>query len=341
MRTSDFDYHLPEDLVAQEPGPRGASRMLVLDRATGIVDHRAVRDLPELLRAGDLLVLNDTRVMAARVEARRHTGRRFELLMLEPEPGGQRWQALVRPSARVRAGEPLALPDGGEAVPLEALGEGRWTLELRPALDPERLDRIGSVPLPPYIRRDPTERDRERYQTVYAARPGAVAAPTAGLHFTPGVLDALRGRGVQTARLTLHVGIGTFRPVSAELVRDHVMHAERYEIPPETAAAVAAAHREGRRVVAVGTTSVRALEGSAAASGGLVRPGWASTDLFITPGYGFRVVGALLTNFHLPRSTLLMLVSAFAGREPVLAAYRAAVERRYRFFSYGDAMLIL
>ncbi len=340
MRTSDFDYHLPEELVAQEPGPRGASRMLVLERATGVVDHRAVRELPELLREGDLLVVNDTRVMAARVAARRRTGRRFELLMLEPDFSGDRWQALVRPSSRVRAGERLLLPDGGEAVPLEALGEGRWRLELRPALDPERLDRIGSVPLPPYIRREPTEDDRERYQTVYAARPGAVAAPTAGLHFTPAVLDALRGRGVETARLTLHVGIGTFRPVSAELVSDHVMHAERYEIAAETAAAVAAARRDGRRVVAVGTTSVRALEGSAAASGGDVVPGWASTDLFITPGFRFKVVDALLTNFHLPRSTLLMLVSAFAGREPVLAAYREAVAQRYRFFSYGDAMLI-
>ena len=341
LTTDDFDYQLPAELIAQQAAPRGESRLLVLDRRRERLEHRAIGELPHLLAAGDLLVLNDTRVLAARLMARRPSGRRFELLLLEPDSRPDAWHVLLRPSARARVGERLELPDGGAVELLERGAEGRWVVAFDRAVAPERLDRIGSVPLPPYIRRQPEAADRERYQTVYATTPGAVAAPTAGLHFTPELLDQIAAHGVEVVRLTLHVGLGTFRPVSVERIADHVMHAERYQVPDATAAAVAAARAAGRRVVAVGTTSVRTLEGAAAASGGAVPAGAGRTDLFITPGFEFQVTGAMLTNFHLPRSTLLMLVSAFAGRERILAAYREAVRERYRFFSYGDAMLIV
>ncbi len=342
VRTSDFDYDLPEELIAQRPAARGDSRLLVLDRATGRIGHRGVADLPQLLGPGDLLLLNDTRVLASRVFAVRPTGRRFELLVLRPDPGFSTWEALLRPSARARAGEWLELPDGGGVTPVEPLGEGRWTVAFDPPLDVARLDRLGEAPLPPYISRPDgaTPEDRDRYQTVYAMRPGSAAAPTAGLHFTGELLDRIRAAGVETAFVTLHVGLGTFRPVAVERVADHIMHAEWYDLPEATAAAVEAARSDGRRIVCVGTTVVRALEG-ALGTGGPLRAGEGWTDLFITPGFRFRAVGAMLTNFHLPRSTLLMLVSAFAGRERVLAAYREAIAERYRFFSYGDAMLIL
>jgi len=342
VRTSDFDYDLPEDLIAQRAVPRGASRLLVLDRATGRLDHRSVSDLPVLLAPGDLLVLNDTRVLASRVFAMRPTGRRFELLLLRPDPEFVAWEALLRPSARASVGERLELPDGGGVTPVASLGEGRWTVACDPPLDVARLDRLGEAPLPPYISRPDgaTPEDRARYQTVYAMRPGSAAAPTAGLHFTEELLDRIRAVGVETAFVTLHVGLGTFRPVTVERVADHTMHAEWYDVPAATATAVETARADGRRIVCVGTTVVRTLEG-ALATGGSLRAGEGWTDLFITPGFRFRAVGAMLTNFHLPRSTLLMLVSAFAGRERVLAAYREAVAERYRFFSYGDAMLIL
>ena len=342
MRTSDFDYELPTELIAQQAAPRGASRMLVLDRDTFTTGHRRVTDLPELLRPGDLLVLNDSRVLASRVYAVRPTGRRFELLLLRPDSDGCSWEALLRPSARARPGERLELEDGGVVTPVEPQGDGRWTVVCDPPLGVERLDRLGEAPLPPYIDRPAgaTPEDRERYQTVYAARPGSAAAPTAGLHFTDELLDGIRGAGIGTAFVTLHVGLGTFRPVSVDRIEDHTMHAEWYDIPATTAAAVEAARRDGRRIVCVGTTAVRALEGAMARDGEL-RAGMGWTDLFITPGFRFRAVGAMLTNFHLPKSTLLMLVSAFAGRERVLSAYREAIAERYRFFSYGDAMLIL
>jgi len=342
VRTSDFDYELPEELIAQEAAPRGASRLLVVDRAADRLEHRTVSDLPELLAPGDLLVLNDTRVLASRLYAERPTGRRFELLLLRPEADGARWEALLRPSARARIGEVLVLADGGTVAPAEPLGDGRWIVTCDPSVGTERLDRLGEAPLPPYIRRPhgATRQDRDRYQTVYATRPGSAAAPTAGLHFTDALLDRIRAAGVETAALTLHVGLGTFRPVAVDRVEDHTMHTEWYQIPEATAAAVAAARRDGRRIVCVGTTVVRTLEGAMSRDGTL-RAGEGWTDLFITPGFRFRGVGAMLTNFHLPKSSLLMLVSAFAGRERVLAAYREAIAERYRFFSYGDAMLIV
>jgi S-adenosylmethionine:tRNA ribosyltransferase-isomerase len=340
MRTDEFDFDLPIELVAQKPAPRGTSRMMVLNRADGLVSHRNVGSLPRHLREGDLLLLNDTRVIPARLHAHRSTGRKFELLLLRRVTDDQ-WESLIRPSARIRQGERLTLEDGGNVEPLEALGEGRWMVRLDPPLELSRLDRIGEVPLPPYIERDGVlEDDRMDYQTVYASNPGAVAAPTAGLHFTNELLGEIRANGVELVYLTLHVGLGTFRPVQAEEISDHVMHHEWYHLSETAAGAINLALDEERRIVCVGTTTVRALEGALAAGQGRIMPGHGWTDLFITPGYDFRGVGALLTNFHLPKSTLLMLVSSFASRERVLEAYRQAVDNRYRFFSYGDAMLI-
>ncbi len=342
MRTAEFDYPLPEGRIAQHPRPRGASRLLVLDRRSGAVSHHRVADLPGLLDPGDLVLLNDTRVIPARLEARRPTGRRFELLLLERR-GAVHWEALLRPSARARAGERLVLSDGGAVVPELPLGDGAWTLRFDPALELDRLERIGEPPLPPYIDRPEgaESRDRSDYQTVYAREPGAVAAPTAGLHLTPELIASLRGRGLEVATLTLHVGIGTFRPVAVDDISDHRMHAERYEIPDATARAVNRCLADGRRIVCVGTTSVRALEGGLAAGSGMLHAGWTSTDIFLVPGARVRGVGALLTNFHLPRSTLLMLVSTLAGHAHILDAYREALASSYRVFSYGDAMLIL
>ena len=341
MRTDDFDYELPPELIAQQPVPRGSSRLLVVDREGGPLRHLGIGALPSLLRADDLLLLNDTRVIPARLFARRRSGRRFELLLLR-QLGGGAWEALLRPSARARAGERLELADGGDVIPEQPRGEGRWAVRFDPPLELVRLERIGETPLPPYIERPEgaVPADRADYQTVYAANPGAVAAPTAGLHFTDELLGAIRAGGTEIAFLTLHVGFGTFRPVAVENVADHEMHEEWYHVSEATAAAVNRAHAEGRRIVCVGTTSVRALEGALAAGEGRLAPGEGWTRLFITPGYRFRGVGALLTNFHLPRSTLLMLVSALAGRERILEAYAEAIALRYRFFSYGDAMLI-
>jgi len=342
MRTDDFDYELPQELIAQKPVPRGASRLLVLDRASGKLEHREIGDLLEYLQPDDLLLLNDTRVIPARFYARRSTGRTFELLLLRVLEDDC-WEALLRPSARARLGEELKLADGGAAIPAERRGEGRWRIRFDPPLGLERLDLIGEMPLPPYIGRPPggIDADRLNYQTVYAAIPGAVAAPTAGLHFTDGHLQQIRDSGIEIASLTLHVGLGTFRPVSVERIADHEMHEEWYRVPEETAASVNSALEDVRRIVCVGTTSVRALEGALAVGEGRVQPGDGWTRLFITPGFEFRGVGAMLTNFHLPRSTLLMMISAFAGRERVLSTYAEAIRHRYRFFSYGDAMLIV
>ena len=332
MDLEEFDYPLPEELIAQEPLPeRDASRLLVLPRREGPVQHRRVRDLPALLREGDVLVVNDSRVIPARLHGRKEgSGGKVELLLVEPLSGSD-WLALGQSSKPLRAGMQVEVAgsriaiaevrEGGELViRLPVGGEALW----------EFLDRAGEVPLPPYIRHAPGAADRERYQTVFASEPGAVAAPTAGLHFTPALTQALRERGVRIARITLHVGPGTFLPVRVRRVEDHRMHAERYFVPEETAGAL----RRARRVIAVGTTALRTLEASEG------RPGPGATDLFITPGYRFRVVEGLFTNFHLPKSTLLMLVAAFAGLDRVKAAYGEAVARRYRFFSYGDAMLI-
>ena len=336
MQRADFNYELPDALIAREPAPRRAdSRLLHLDGSTGAVVDRAFRDLPALLRSGDLLVFNDTRVVPARLYARKATGGRAEIL-LERVIDGPRALVQLKASKPPAAGSTLELDGGGQARVAGRDGEF-WVLEFdRPAA--AVFDAQGEMPLPPYLRRAPEAWDRERYQTVYAREPGAVAAPTAGLHFDEATIDACRSAGVDTARVTLHVGAGTFQPVRADDIADHVMHAERAEVPAATCESISACRARGGRVLAVGTTAVRALESAAAA--GPLAPWSGDTRLFITPGYRFRVVDRLLTNFHLPESTLLMLVSAFAGTARVLAAYRHAVAGRYRFFSYGDAMLV-
>jgi len=341
-RRSDFHYELPERLIAHRPAERRtASRMLVLQRASGALADRRFTDLPAYLRPGDLLVLNDTRVIPARLAGTKPTGGRVELLIERVEdPDGGVLLCHLRASRAPRPGTVIELPEGVGAevvgregrlfrLQLGGLGEHLWRY----------LERAGRVPLPPYIRREDDAEDRERYQTVFAHRPGAVAAPTAGLHFDDAMLERLRGMGVATHYITLHVGAGTFAPVASEDLSAHTMHAERLEVSAEAVAAVDAARRRGGRVVAVGTTVVRALE--SAAAGGELEPFSGETQLFITPGYRFRVTDALLTNFHLPASTLLMLVSAFGGYDAVMAAYRHAVAQEYRFFSYGDAMLLI
>src|SRR5262245_19406146 len=339
MRLADLDYPLPEELIAQAPETeRTAAPLLLLDRASGRVAHHRVADLPALLQPGDLLVLNDTRVIPARVRVRRPSGARLELVFVRRCGSDAEWEVLVRGTPR--PAEPVHLP-GAAGQWLEPLGDGRWRLRIEmdgPVL--AWLARVGEVPLPPYIRRPsgPAAADVERYQTVYARVPGAVAAPTAGLHLTSALLDALGAAGVACASLTLHVGPGTFLPIRTEDLSRHAMLPEPYDIPAATVAAVGAARAAGRRVVAVGTTTVRALE-SAAASGPL-RAGPGEASLFIRPGHLFRVVDVLLTNFHLPRSTLLALVAAFAGWETVRAAYGEAVRCGYRFYSFGDAMLL-
>jgi S-adenosylmethionine:tRNA ribosyltransferase-isomerase len=329
----EFDYHLPTHLIAQEPlADRAASRMLVVNRAAGTWDDRQFREFPSYLRPGDCLVLNDSRVFPSRLYGRRESGRggRVEIFLTKPiSPNGLTWEALVHPGRKMRTGERIAVsPD----LAAEILGRGEFgerAVRLYPRDDLfEVLERAGHVPLPPYIRRPDTKADRERYQTVYARARGSAAAPTAGLHFTPEILEQCKATGAETARVTLHVGLGTFQPLrAAELERVH-LHKEFFHVPEETLRAMDRA----RRVVAVGTTSVRAIESD---------PSKAETDLFIYPGFHFRRTGALLTNFHLPRSSLLVLVCAFAGKDLALAAYRHAVERRYRFFSYGDSMLIV
>ena len=345
MRVDAFDYDLPAELIAQTPVERrDASRLLVLDPARDACEHRSFAEFPSLLGERDVLVLNDTRVLAARLIGRKASGGRVELLLLEPDPrapaSGATWTCLLRASRRTDAGAVLHFGDGLRATVVDRDAE-TWRVRLE-ALDGDiesTIDRCGVMPLPPYIRREPNERDPERYQTVYASRPGAVAAQTAGLHFTAQRLEAVRARAVEIVYVTLHVGAGTFMPVRAERLADHRMHEERYEIPESTARAVARARDAGGRVVAVGTTVVRTLEHAAREYGAVVA-GCGRTDLFIYPGYEIRVADALLTNFHLPRSTLLMLVSAFAGRERILAAYHEAIETGYRFFSYGDAMFV-
>jgi S-adenosylmethionine:tRNA ribosyltransferase-isomerase len=337
-----YDYDLPPGLVAQEPlAERSASRLLVLDRATGQLSHRAFGDLPDLLRPGDLLVTNRSRVFPARLLGRREGGGAAEVLLvrrLEPDA----WDALVRPGRRLRAGSLVEIASGFR-VRVEgdgALPPLRRVRLLIDGPDPEAaIERHGHVPLPPYIRRSDVPADRERYQTVFAREKGSVAAPTAGLHFTAPLLARLASRGVERGEIVLYVGPGTFRPVEVGDVRRHRVDPERFTIPAETAAAVDRAQADGRRVVAVGTTTTRALE-SAADGAGRVRPGDGETALVIVPGHAFRVVDALVTNFHLPRSTLLMLVSAFAGIDRIRSAYAHAIARQYRFFSYGDAMFL-
>ena len=348
LRLSDFDYDLPAGRIAQEPAPvRDSARLLSLDPRDGACRHGHVSDLPELLAAGDLVVANDTRVFPARLRGRRKpSGGAVECLLLG-RLDEERWDALVHPGRKLRPGTEATFGGGGCHLHLEVLERhfhGRRTIRLT-APDGQDVDRavdaIGEVPIPPYLKRPVHGGDGARYQTVFASVRGSVAAPTAGLHFTPRLIERLRARGMEWRPITLHVGYGTFEPVRTESVREHRLAAERFAIPERTAAAVNRARADGRRVVAVGTTTTRALEAAVREGNGEVRAGAGSTDLYIYPGFRFEIVSALLTNFHLPRSSLLLLVCAFAGRDPVLAAYREAVARGYRFYSYGDAMLIL
>jgi len=337
MRRADFSYELPAELIAQAPLPgRSASRLLACDGATGTLRDLAFWDLPELLAPGDLLVLNDTRVLPARLRGTKPTGGAVEIL-LERLTGDRTFLAQARSSKGFRPGSTIELPGGARAEVTGRAGD-LFEMELDTAAE-DYFTTYGEMPLPPYIGRPAGPADRERYQTVYAREPGAVAAPTAGLHFDAALFEALAARRVEVARLTLHVGAGTFQPVRVDDILEHRMHPERVRVDASVVDAVAATRVRGGRVVAVGTTVVRSLE-SAARSGRLT-PLEGETDLFIYPGFRFRVVDALITNFHLPESTLLMLVSAFAGRERVLEAYRHAVAARYRFFSYGDAMFVL
>lgn len=345
MDPAEFDYVLPSEAIAQAPAAdRDASRLLLIDRSRRrFADHRFA-ELPSLLRPGDCLVVNNSRVIPARVLARDEAGRRIELLFIEPV-GPERWRALTRPGRRTRSGVRLTAGEPPAAARLRIAGvepEGPRLVEREDGTIADLLARHGRVPLPPYIRRfaTPDAADAERYQTVYARPPGSVAAPTAGLHFTTALLDRLCERGVEVHELTLHVGPGTFRPITASQVEAHVLPPERVVVPAAVAEAVNRARTEGRRVVAVGTTTTRALEGAADA-GGRVQPLEGLVGLYITPGYRFRVVDVLITNFHLPRSSLLVLVSAFAGRTLILDAYRHALKAGYRFYSYGDACLIV
>ena len=365
MRTDDFDYHLPPELIAQTPvEPRDASRLLALDRATGRVDHRQFTDILELIPPGAVLALNRSRVIPARLYGRRKgSGGRVELLLLRREEEGV-WQALGKPGRSLRPGSVVrleasgvsgsggnaAVPTGAglpepEPVEAEVLSVGDDGIRRVRLTAESGIDRLGEMPLPPYIHR--RLEDPERYQTVYSDRPGSAAAPTAGLHFTPALLDALRAKGVETAYVTLHVGLDTFRPVSEDNPQEHAIHTEYYELPADTADTLTRAKAEGRPVIAVGTTSVRTLEQvgrdleiNGVGSDGPIGAVSGQADLFILPGHKFRLVDGMITNFHLPRSTLVMLVSAFAGRENILAAYREAIARQYRFYSFGDAMFI-
>lgn len=360
MRVVEFDFELPDELIAQDPPPeRGGSRLLVLNRRTGHLEDAAFSDIGCFLHAGDLLVVNNTRVFPARLLGRRDpSGGEVECLLIqklptpnsqlpdEPEVGSELWEALVHPGQKLKPGSRIRFEGGATTVHGEVLARhfhGRRTVRLRtgdgtPIQD--AIDHLGHIPLPPYIRREDRHADRERYQTVYARDRGSVAAPTAGLHFTASLLGELRARGVEIVEITLHVGYGTFKPVRTDKVEDHVVDSEAITVTPDAATTLTAALRGNRRIIAVGTTTTRALE-SLVIEDGRVQPASGGTGLFIMPGHRFRIVGGLITNFHLPRSSLLMLVAAFAGREEVLAAYRHAVAAKYRFYSYGDAMLIL
>lgn len=343
MQLSDFDFYLPEELIAQQPAARrDASRLMSLERANGTIHCGAFNALPDFFRAGDLLVLNDTQVIPARLLGHKASGGKIEVFLVRRDMQAQdeEWFCLTKSSRAPKPGTEVLFADGLRAQILEEAEPPYRRVRFRCQGDfMQRIEAIGHLPLPPYIKREDNPEDRSRYQTVFAREKGAVAAPTAGLHFTEQMLDRLRQLGVEICSLTLHVGLGTFLPVRVEDVRQHKMHTEVYHVPATTADAVNRAKREGRRVFALGTTSARTLETAATADGRL-RAGSGESDIFIYPGYRFKLVDGLVTNFHLPKSTLLMLVSALAGRENILAAYRRAVEERFRFFSYGDCMLI-
>jgi S-adenosylmethionine:tRNA ribosyltransferase-isomerase len=342
MRFKDFDYLLPEELIAQSPADqRDASRLMVLDRHHAEFSEAVFSDIVGCIRPGDLLVLNDTRVIPARLHGKKESGGRIEVFLVRKCIGeGELWTCLLKVSKKPKPGDMLHFPAGMTARVIERNADETWTIAFAVADGFDVwLEEQGAMPLPPYIRRPAARADRNRYQTVFARNSGAVAAPTAGLHFTEQLLEAVRVKGAGIVSLTLHVGLGTFLPVRVEQVNEHRMHRELYTIPPETAAAIAACKAEQGRVIAVGTTTTRALE-HAALQTGIVKSGTGEADIFIYPGYRFNIVDALITNFHLPCSTLLLLVAAFAGREFLFHVYEEAVRRRFRFFSYGDAMFI-
>ena len=354
MDVVDFDFALPDELIAQEPPPtRGASRLLILNRATGAIEHTMFSAVVDRFHAGDLLVVNNTKVFPARLLGHRvPSGGAVEVLLLgraddARETASSEWEALVHPGQKLKPGARVLFERDTVQLHGEILARhffGRRTVRLwtDDGSDVGRaIDRVGHIPLPPYIKREDRPLDHDRYQTVYARERGSVAAPTAGLHFTPEVLDALVTRGVERAEVTLHVGYGTFKPVRAERVEEHVVDAETFTVLPEAAAAITRALQDARRVIAVGTTTVRTLESLVVSDAGVVEPATGETRLFIHPGHDFQIVNGMITNFHLPKSSLLMLVAAFAGRERVLAAYHDAVARGYRFYSYGDAMLVI
>ena len=338
MDISDFDYDLPEECIAQLPvEPRDSSRLMVLDPSNHTIEHQRFFQLGDFLKQGDLLIFNDTRVIPARLIGARDTGGKVEVFLLRQIDRDQ-WEALVKPGKKMRIGSVVHF---GEELSCEIIAHtdfgGRIVRFIYEGIFEEILDRLGNMPLPPYIHEK--LEDRERYQTIYSRVKGSAAAPTAGLHFTESLMEELRRKGVQFGFITLHVGLGTFRPVHVDTIEDHVMHSEFYSVPTDTAELIRLAKKDGRRVVAVGTTSIRTLE-AAASSTGTVEAGSGWTNIFIYPGYEFKVVDAVITNFHLPKSTLIMLISAFAGRAFTLEAYRTAVAEEYRFFSFGDAMLI-
>lgn len=343
MQLADFDYLLPSGLIAQEPSDRrDAARLMTLERQSGVIGETVFSAIAGLFREGDLLVLNDTRVIPARLFGFKESGGRVEVFLVRRVPGsGEVWRCLIRSSKLPKAGITILLAEGVTARVEERAEGDTWTVSFSPAAEFEEwLERVGSMPLPPYIKRNAEDHDRERYQTVFARVKGAVAAPTAGLHMTPELLREIQSRGVDVAPLTLHVGLGTFMPVRVDDLREHRMHRETFSIPEKTAAAINDRRKGGGRVVALGTTTCRALEHASADDGTVRGGGEDETDIFIRPGYRFKVVDALITNFHLPKSTLLMLVSAFAGKDLLFRAYEEAVQRRFRFFSYGDAMFI-
>jgi S-adenosylmethionine:tRNA ribosyltransferase-isomerase len=342
MRTEEFDYHLPPSLVAQYPPPqRGETSLMIVHRQTGVIEHRAFGDIAQYLNPSDLLVMNNTRVLPARLIGKKETGGRVEMLLIPSWNGmGGEWKALIKGAGKMKRGARIRFEQGLEGEVGEVKdGKGKVSFSGQgEAMDV--LRKIGHIPLPPYIKRGDEELDRERYQTVFAEREGSIAAPTAGLHFTHALLQSLRENGVRATIITLHIGIGTFAPVKARDIEDHTMEAEWIEISEETAREIEGTKARGGKVIAVGTTTTRALESFSNGSGG-VRPGKGTTSLFIHPPYRFGVIDGLVTNFHLPKSTLLMLTSAFAGKDLLMKAYREAIRRKYRFYSYGDAMLIL
>jgi S-adenosylmethionine:tRNA ribosyltransferase-isomerase len=342
MRVEEFDYHLPTSLIAQYPSPqRGETSLMIVHRQTGVIEHRSFRDIIEYLNPADLLVMNNTRVLPARIIGEKETGGRVEMLLIPSWNGTNgEWKALIKGSGKLKRGARIRFEHGLEGE-VEEVKDGRG--KVRFFCQGELMDilkKIGHIPLPLYIKRGDEPLDRDRYQTVYAARDGSIAAPTAGLHFTHGLLQSLKEEGIRTTTITLHIGIGTFAPVKAFDVEDHAMEAERIEISEETAKEIEDTKARGGKVIAVGTTTTRALESFSDGKEG-VKPGVGMTSLFIYPPYRFRVIEGLVTNFHLPKSTLIMLVSAFVGKDLLMKAYREAVRRKYRFYSYGDAMLIL